>query len=196
MAAKMGEKRNGIRSVEDIRLRCRICEETGCWEWRGSCQRRKDGTPDPRVWMADARTCKTLPNAVWTLQGKRIPPGWRVWRRCLNPLCGNPEHLMSGTTAAWGVWVSRKGYLQGRIERSIINRANILATGRSRITMEIAQAIRHSPKTGRELAAELGVDEKIISRIRTGKTFRVLTPTASIFAVADAMNAGLLERVA
>jgi hypothetical protein len=181
---RLGAQLGGVRDLEGIRLRCYCDPDTGCWHWRGTNGKRHDrcASREPLVWLADQRRTATVCRAAWMLAGKPLKPGYVVWRRCRVSDCANPAHLMAGTKAQWGAWVARTGYLRGRIERTIINRRNILNAGRSTLTMELAQWIRESQQTGREIARVLGVGESPISRIRLGQTFRP-TPAASVFDV-------------
>lgn len=196
MPAKFGSTFGGIRDLAGVKLRCFCDQDTGCWHWRGTTGKRPDRVGrEPMLWLADERRTTTVMRAAWTLAGKPLPAGHVVWRRCGSLDCANPAHMLAGTRAQWGEWVERRGYLRGRIERRQINRRNVIESGRTPLTMELAQWARESPQTGREVAHALGVDETPISRIRTGKTF-VPPPAASIFAMGSAMNADSIRSAA
>ena len=178
---KHGTNQGGIRSLEDIRIRCHCDPDTGCWNWRGARGKKGRASAEPRCWLAD--DCKSVPvaHAAWML-GRRhgLQPGETVWRRCRNNLCCSPQHLMRGTKADWGEWVARHGYLRGRPERSAINRRIKIESGQTRMTMELAQWVRESRQTGREVAHALGELEQTVSKIRTGKSFKSAR-VASVF---------------
>ncbi len=185
MTHAVGTKLGGIRTIEDIRLRCYCQPETGCWHWRGAAKRKGDKVIEPRVWLADARKCSTLSRASWSLaKGVEVADGKTVWRKCLQLDCGNPDHMMTGTKKKWGDWVKRKGYLRGLPVRVAINRKIKIKSGQTKMTMEMAEQIRRDPRTGVEIAAELGVSSQVVSRIRTRKTF-VPVVASSVFSWAQ-----------
>lgn len=168
---------NGIRKLNDIKLRCH-CEPGGCWEWRLTASTFGRKKPEPRVWFALEGKSTTLSRAVWKLAGN--PPVARVWRTCINPLCGNPAHLMGGTQAEWGAWVAAQGYLRGDPIRAAINKAR--SQHRRKLTDQQIEEIRQSPESGESLAKRYGVSPQAISRARR----RVYTPIlrgASVFSL-------------
>lgn len=183
MPRKRGDNAGGVRTAEDIRLRCHCDPDNGCWNWRMCSSKRGNAMAEQRVWLADERLSAPLPRAAWILGRKNNPlkPGEVVWRRCLNETCGNPMHMLKGTKAEWGAWASAKGYMRGRPERAIINRRIKIDSGQSRLTMELAQWIRESQQTGRAIAQALGESESVISRARKGHSFAPAR-VASIFA--------------
>lgn len=184
MPHELGTQFAGIRDLEGIRIRCFCDADTGCWHWRGTSGKRPDRQGrEPILWLADERRTTTIMRGAWLMAGKRaLKPGETVWRRCRSADCANPTHLLAGTRSEWGAWTARSGHLRGRPERSVINRRNKIDSGATTITMELAQWVRESPQTGRDIAHALGVTETPISRIRTGKTFR-MPAVASVFAL-------------
>jgi hypothetical protein len=188
MTHQLGTHFAGIRDLAAIKLRCYCDRDTGCWHWRGTTGKRPDRQGrEPMLWLADERRTTTIMRGAWAMAGKVLKPGHIVWRRCRSHDCANPAHMMAGTRADWGAWVARCGHLRGRPERPHINRRNVIESGRTTITMELAQWVRESPQTGRDVAHALDVPETPISRIRTGKTFR-RARVASVFAMGVAMN--------
>ncbi len=171
---------SGIRTIADLRLRCFCDKDTGCWIWAGSVQKsRQGGRVEPRVWLADEEICTTIGRAAWTMGRKtKLAKGWNVWRQCRNDLCGNPGHLMAGTKAEWGAWVTNGGYLRGEPERRLINRRIQIDSGNTSLTPELAQWVRESQQTGREVAHALDNTAHVISAIRTGRTFSEVRPSS------------------
>jgi hypothetical protein len=168
---KTGDRtdRGGIRTIEDLRIRCHCDEDTGCWNWRGAVNKTGRASAEPRCWLADENKSVLVPRAAWMLgRQAKLQPGDTVWRRCRNDLCCNPQHLLRGDKSAWGEWVARSGYLRGRPERAAINRRNRMAANNIRVTLEIAQWVRESKQTGREVARVIGESEQTVSKIRTG----------------------------
>jgi hypothetical protein len=173
---------SGIRTLDDLLDRCVVDKITECWVYRVQphpLAKRKHPT---QVWMADLKTLYSPARAAWLLSGR--PKGqskdWTVWRTCETQYCCNPTHSLAGTRKAMGKWVKKTGHWRGNPRRSAVNRLVQIASGRSVINHEIADAIRKSDKKGVELAKELGVHPSVISNVRTGKTWNTVS-NASVF---------------
>lgn len=190
MGQPYGANLGGVRTLDDLMARCYVDPDTHCWHWRGAMQKRGNGTEEPRVWLADDRKTATVSRAAWKLAGKRaLRKGETVWRRCLCDCCGNPAHMMAGTKAQWGAWVSEKGYLQGRPERAAINRRTKIESGQAKLTPELAQWANESPQLGVDVAWALGVSATTVSRARLRQTWAPVVPVASIFGLAMQLQA-------
>jgi hypothetical protein len=165
--------RGGIRTLEDLRIRCHYDEDTGCWNWRGAAGKKGRSTAAPRCWLADEGKSVLVARAAWMLgRQANLQPTDTVWRRCRNDLCCNPQHLLRGDKAAWGEWVGRAGYLRGRPERSAMSRRLRQAQGNVRVTQEIAQWVRESGQKGRDIAHAIGESDQLVCKIRKGQTHR------------------------
>lgn len=186
MNAKRGMYCGGVRTLEGLRNRCKVDDDTGCWNWRGATQTKPASmggkVQEPRIFNAQAGCTTTISRTAWLLSGKPVPKAerWNVWRTCRNSLCGNPEHMRAGTKAQWGEWVRREGYMRGRPERTIINSRIAQETGKAILNAEQVQLVRTSPETGRALAKKLQASESAISRCRRGETYKPL-PCSSVF---------------
>lgn len=190
MGQKKGADLGGVRTLDDLMLRCHVDADTGCWHWRGAMQTRSNGSSEPRVWLADECRTVTIRRAAWLLAGKReLRNGETVWCRCRCENCGNPAHMSAGTKAQWGAWVHQRGHLRGRPERSAINRRNKLESGQTKLTPELVQWAIESPQLGVDAAWGLDVSPTTLSRVRLRKTFAPLVPAASIFGLAMQMQA-------
>ena len=157
-------------NLEQIKARCVIEEETGCWHWTGALS---DGKW-PRVYAPNHSKegspiqVQTGRRAVWhVLTGKAIPDGYRVHGRCDDPQCLNPDHMRCGPTAEWGKTLRRKGIYKGKAKRILANRA----TGRARsaLTPELIKEITTSEETGEALASRLGLSRSVVSKARRGR---------------------------
>lgn len=171
----------GISNMDDVKARCVVDEETGCWHWRGAAS--KD-VPTPRLWVFDSQRGKfrtmTGPLAVLELTGRRVAGVKRGWRTCRCSDCMNDEHIMGGSDKDYGRWVAGNDLWKGRPQRIAANRR----TGRARSVADerIVSLVRSSEKTGVALAEELGIDRRRISAIRTGKVWNdAPAPGASVF---------------
>lgn len=175
----------GIRTLEDLRNRCVIQDDTGCWLFQSV--RRSVKNWGINVWLPSLQRTETLPRAAWILAGKPMGKDrdWTVWRTCLNSECGNPAHLKGGPRRAYGRWVEGVGYLRGDPRRSAINKRNKLASGTARITQELADWVRESGQSGAAIAHALDVSPHCISRVRTGKTWTHTVQGASVFSWAN-----------
>jgi hypothetical protein len=175
----------GIRTLEDLRGRCVIEDDTGCWLFQPN--RRSAKGWGINVWLPSLQRTETLQRAAWLLSGKPMGQGrdWTVWRTCRNPDCGNPAHLKAGPRRAYGAWVEATDQLKGDPARSAINKRNKLASGTARITQELADWVRESGQSGIVIAHALDVSPHCISRVRTGKTWTHTVRGASVFSWAN-----------
>lgn len=184
----------GIYTIDDIRARCRVDEETGCWNWACACSNSR-GNKEPRLWLPQEERTVTLPYAAWVLSGR--PPlldGQVVWRKCRSSVCGNPKHMMAATRKERGELVARSGTLRGNVARRL--KSVLAVRSRSPITAELARWAIESPQNGREVAHALGVTETTVSAIRRRKRWRPVAAAASIFAVGEAWNASMMREAA
>lgn len=186
MSGIKGMHCGGVRTLEGLRRRCRVDDDTGCWHWMGAAQTKTASmggkVQEPRIFNAELGNTTTISRTAWMLSGKPVPKAerWNVWRTCRNALCGNPAHMRAGTKAQWGEWVRSEGYMRGRPERTIINSRIAQQTGRARFSPEQAALIKDSNETGRALAAKLGASESAVSRCKRGETYKPL-PCSSVF---------------
>lgn len=162
----------GIYTIDDIRARCRIDDITGCWEWSmATASNRQKCSAVPAAWWPAKRRVVTAIRIAYEL-GRGKPPGAKVWRRCQNPLCVNPDHLMSGSVKQFGRWVERHRIWKDQgIERRIANRRGKLNSGRTVLTTELAQWAIESHQTGIDVAHALDVSPTSVSRARLGRTW-------------------------
>lgn len=185
MPRAKGSDGGGVRTVDDLRMRCVVDEDTHCWLWRGATRVASNRCTETRVWVPSLARVLPVPRAAWIVAGKReLQKGETVWRRCSEDQCCNPAHLMAGDKAAWGAFVASKGLFAGRPERSAINRAVKINSGCTSITMELAAWARESDQMGVDVAHALGVSSTVVTRIRKMRTFAPVR-TASVFNLAQ-----------
>lgn len=169
---KAERRGHGIYTLDDIRARCRVDDETGCWVW-GLWSRTGD---TPRVSLppgviagCDQRTM-SVPRAAWMMHtGKPLQDGGLVWRTCSTPTCCNPAHMLSGTRAQEGEWRRRTGVWRGDPRRAVVN----LTTAKAQaLPPELVHAVAQSIAAGEpraSVAARTGLNESTISRIANGR---------------------------
>lgn len=182
MPIKKGQYLGGVRSVEDLRKRCVVDTDTGCWHWK---QCFHQGSP--RVIMPHPTTGKIVHmrgrRAALVLQrGRDLPAGHKAWRRdcCESDDCVNPAHARSGTRLQWSAWARREGVYDTQAKRIAMRR---LAEKRTRVLDEAKRReIVESSESTYALAKRYGCSQFAVWRVRAGqdRTGQLL-PGASVF---------------
>lgn len=165
--------------LEDIKGRCRV--EDGHWIWTGALS---GGLPN--IWAPDftskdgKKVTQRGARAVWHVKHRRaIPPGHRVFVGCTEPLCVSPAHVKCQPMKEWGEEKAAAGDWKGNMKRILANRR--IGQKRSSLDQQKYFEVLTSPKSGLELASELGACRTTISRIRAGHA-TAFTPLAGPFA--------------
>ena len=134
-----------------------IDNETGCWEWLGSCNRRGYGR-----WYEGG---EVLAHRYFYEQHVGpIPEGMCVCHRCDNPKCVNPDHLFLGTHRDNMEDCVRKGR-QATGERN----------GQAKLTTAMVREIRERAahgESGSSLGRSYGVRQTSIWKIVNGQHWR------------------------
>jgi hypothetical protein len=165
----------GIRTIADLKARCSVCEDSGCWVPKVGGRRTRGGALDPCVYLPAIGQTTTIGVAVAVLTtGKRPIKGRLNMVTCDTPHCANPEHRK----------MTLRG-VQARIERPMTAQRLMAITAARRkntaIPDETVEAIRQTPGLLREVAAQFGVSIAYVSRVRLGKVRAQLAPAASVF---------------
>lgn len=93
-----------------------------------------------------------------------IPDGIQVCHKCDNPSCVNPNHLFLGTHTENMKDMAAKGRAGVTLGKFNPN---------SKLTPDAVKAIRaDTTKTTKQLGAEFGVSDVMISKIKTGRSWR------------------------
>lgn len=181
MSHKKGAYLGGIRTVEDIRIRCRI-DECGCWIW-GLARRR--GTPIATILDGDRHRSILARTAAMIVAGKAPRSGNLVAFAkvdCQNPIdCVNPDHIRFGTRKQMGEALSKRGLF-----RDPDRLAKLKAEGRKRQKLTSAQwlEIERSNEESSVLAMRYGVSIKRIQTIRQERRMSQMVSSNSIFNLA------------
>ncbi len=160
----------GVRTLDDVRDRCRIDDETGCWVWAMACSGRSPRAHVRAGVIGDKAGVTTVARLSWVLSGRELAPKHHVYRLacCGEPLCVNPDHLGAGTRAAMSSAVlARGGYHTAKLQ--LVRRAGNLAQA---LPLETVQAVQRSIEGGASVAAasrEHGVHERTASAIAKGR---------------------------
>lgn len=177
-------RRTNPLTLLEIRERCRIDDETGCWLWSGAMSSRGPraiGNRTPVVHRPEWNSAGSVLRVVWERHHGTAPAhGQIVWRTCGHERCCRPSHLATGTYQEYGRWVAESGRMAvsaaGRVER----RVRAYRLGMTTISPELAAWVRESEQRGCDVAHALDVSQHAISRIRLGRSH--LSAASSAFA--------------
>ena len=132
---------------------------TGCLLWAGSVNHKGYG-----VIMVRKGYNKSTHRVAWEVaNGRAIPDGLHVLHKCDTPSCVNPDHLWLGTNRD----NVRDCFAKGR---RLVGAAR-LKPSNTKLSTEIAEAIRKSPLSDKALASQYGVAHSLIHRIKTGQAW-------------------------
>lgn len=124
-----------------------------CWKWTGRCSFSGYGQ-----FSIGGKPCNAHEISYRVFVGP-VPDGQEM-RHSRPCKCVNPRHITTGTK----VQNAQDKVLHGTVPFGIKNGANVL-------TEEQVRYVRTSAKLVRELAAELGVHQNTIRKIRSGVTW-------------------------
>lgn len=180
----------GVQSLDDMRERCVVDQETGCWSWSMYSVPARGGYL-PIVWVpagviGTAGAKATATRAAWLLSGRKIRPGNIVWRCCGNKLCINPEHLRSTSKSAHGKWISEQGHTRGVHRKTASRRASMSRMASpelvSAIEADIAAGLRRV-----DIIAKRGTSNyvyyRVLNRLHPHQRHGLI-PGASVFSLA------------
>ena len=174
----------GIRTLDDLRARCVINEETGCWHWRLAISQ---GSPrvhvkHPALPGDNKSTMRGRRAALLLATGRDLPKGQFAYARlcCAASDCVNPKHARAGSRAEHGEWLRKTGKVKNLLSKSAASRRTWDKRGR-KLTPEMRQEILHSGEPHSALAQRFGVSKFVIYQVRKGITHSAVMPGASVF---------------
>lgn len=175
----------GIRTLEDLRQRCVIDADTGCWHWRLSFSQGS-----PRVHLqhpaaAGGRLGVAMRGrraALLLATGSDLLPGHFAFARacCKADDCVNPAHSRSGNRQQHGEWLRKTGKVKNLLTKSLASRRMWDQRGR-KVTPAMRDEILASDEPNQALADRLGVSKFVIYQVRNGRTHVGALPGASVF---------------
>lgn len=136
-----GEPRQYLRGHNRRKDWWEVDPDTGCWVWQGVV------SPDGycRVFFMGERVAH---RAIYRKLRGDIPEGMQLDHLCRNRACVNPDHL------------------------EVVTQAENIRRGRAtKLTHELAAAIRNADGRQVDIAAEFGIDQTHVSRIKLGKAW-------------------------
>jgi hypothetical protein len=186
---------NGVRTLEDIRLRCRVDEITGCWLW--SLCIGTGGTPKvglPAGVMGEREQVMSTAKASWLLSGRKLQAGQVVWRaHCGDHRCVNPQHCVALSRADMRKACGESNREKGSLKRAASNRAVAAAQAvKPDVVAEVEKRLKQGKKQ-REIAAELTVSRDTVHRISSGKHVFSAGRTAPLLRASSVFTWGMTE---
>ena len=180
---KAGTYLGGVRTLADLRERCRIVE-CGCWEWGMGTSH---GRPSVSVFIGDKRQAISGRRAAILLRdGVKSVTGLRVWAadNCENELCVNPSHCKVGSDFEMRSDIAQRNAWKMRphwVSNGLKNRWRL-----AKLTQEQANEIRElaGTLTTVQLAERFGVSRSNVRQIVTGNMWKdpvAQAPNASVF---------------
>lgn len=137
-----------------------------CWPWMGY----RDHNGYGRFYFFGKHKAATHAS-ILIATGALPPEGMFVCHHCDNRRCVNPSHLFLGTIAdnnadrdrkGRGRWVKVPAHVKARGSRH----------GSAKLSEHAIPAIQSDPRPQRAIAAEYGVSQSTIARIKAGRMWR------------------------
>lgn len=146
------------------RFWAKVDQSGDCWLWTNAVNDKGYGTFgfDGRVQFAHRVAWQITRGPIPTGEGYH---GTCVLHRCDTPRCVNPLHLFLGTHTDNMIDMTEKG-------RQVPSAVRGEANGLSKLTQEQVIAIRADTRIQRLIAADYGVNQSLISLIKSGKVWK------------------------
>lgn len=143
----------GLSADEAIERLMRHTNKTdGCWDWIGG--KRKDGYGIVIINYGHHRAHRVS----YLAHKGSLAPGLVVCHSCDRPACINPDHLFAGT---------QRDNLHDMKTKQRHARGD--TCGRRKLDSDQVRQIRADTRLQREIAATYGVDQSLISLIKSNK---------------------------
>jgi hypothetical protein len=175
---------SGIRTIEDVRDRCRVDDITGCWIWAGAYTRAKasgktpmsKGFALPVTWYPALQRNVGVWRVVLHLRGVELTPKIFGWTTCRVVGCCAPDHVVHGTQAEMGAAIAGDGIRKGLAVYAVASRL----PRKTHTAPEVRAQVLESEESGRAVAQRLGISTSTVSRLRRRQTYQPASP-ASVF---------------
>jgi hypothetical protein len=181
----MSHRKDGVRSLETLKDRCRVNEHSGCWVWAGAVTGGK--VPCVAVTAGLVGNDKRMTCAAyklgWLLAGRTLKPGQMLVRKvcCTEPLCVWPDHRQLGDRSSVNRNAAKRGsYMsQARTDKLWASRRKQAITVEAVTQLESLLAEGLSASAA---AAQVGCDKDTATKVRDGRHMHQRrTGAASVF---------------
>lgn len=178
-----GTRLDGVSTLEDLRQRCVVDEESGCWHLRTARGRPLPTDVRHVLWVFGIGHV-TATRAAWLLSrpGRTLPNGWICYRRCDSYDCVAPDHVIGGSRKAWGVHMAKSGKAVTSA-KTAANRGGMRSTWK--LTPELKRWLVESAQPGTDVAHALDISQGRANAIRAKeRALYASLPATSVFDVA------------
>lgn len=184
MSHAPGTNLGGIRTLDDLKARCVVDDDTGCWHIRQANGRpftRTAGGKAPSITTPESGSVIAR-RAAWILARDYVPPkGYVIASKCRCFDCIAPAHSTCVTRKRLGHMVAQDGRASTPAKTANCMRISRNRSG-TKLTLELAGWVRNSSQTQQEMAHALGVSQTSVWHIVTGRNYRPQgMPGASVF---------------
>ena len=180
MTHAKGTRLDGIATIEDMRQRSVIDEETGCWHLRTARGKPLPTGERHAIWVHGLGHM-TATRAAWLLSrpGKTLRNGWICFRTCSSYDCVAPEHISAATRQMWGKHMAASGKAVTPAKTAF---ARAMPKHFQKLTPELRQWLLESQQNGTEAAHGLGITQSRANCIRADhRKAQASRPAASVF---------------
>jgi hypothetical protein len=180
MSHKHGAYLGGVRSLEDIRLRCYCSDDDECWHFRTARGKPVSKVLCQSIWFNGMSSSVT--RVVWQLKTKKpVAADMVVYRVCSAYDCVNPKHLRCGTKQDEFEYRKANG-LTRSLKRTIANRTT--KRPNQKMTAELLTWLIESTQSGVAAAHGLGIAQSRANCLRVAARKPATVAAASVFSLA------------
>lgn len=165
MGNKVGDFLGGVRSLADLKLRCYVDAETGCWHLRTGHGRRLNAGDRQRVHVHRVGTMTAGRAAYYLQHGKMPPEGHVVWHaHCSSHDCVRPGHLSCDPRAVSTAAFHRE--LPAPLAQARAERCRRNGRRQAKVCAEVRSWIVESAQTTEAIAHATGLAKSRVIRIK------------------------------
>jgi hypothetical protein len=166
MSIKKGQCIGGIRTIEDVRQRCYVNPETGCWHWRGSM---KYGLPQASI----GGNCVSVRRWVYAQGSPIVRKRTMIVPKCGHRDCVSPSCAVGKEGVNFSRWLVDQGYLHTPAHRQAIreaSRSSRIAKLNPAKAVEIAKRVLAGEDRDR-IAGEFGITRNHVNKVARGENW-------------------------